>query len=126
MFENEGIELSGSLLALWAGKCIKLLERMSDAICDHVLAGQAIFMDDTTVKLLQTGKGKGRNKTKTARLWVYARDEKPWGSTSPPAAWCQFSIRRCAEHPSQHLQTYEGFADADAYAGYNASTVQGV
>jgi TPR repeat protein len=31
-----------------------------------VLAGQAIFMDDTTVKLLQKGKGKGRNKTKTA------------------------------------------------------------
>ena len=48
-----------------------------------VLAGQAIFMDDTTVKLLQKGKGKGRNKTKTARLWIYARDEKPWGSTSP-------------------------------------------
>jgi transposase len=42
-----------------------------------VLAGQAIFMDDTTVKLLQKGKGKGRNKTKTARLWIYARDEKP-------------------------------------------------
>lgn len=119
MFENEGIELSGSLLASWVGKCTKLLERVSDAIRDHVLAAQSIFMDDTTVKLLQKGKGKGRNKTKTARLWVYARDEKPWGSTSPPAAWYQFSTSREAQHPSKHLQSYEGFAHADAYAGYN-------
>ena len=68
MFENEGIDLSGSLMAGWVGKCTKLLERVSDAIRDHVFEAQAIFMDDTTVKLLQNGKGK--NKTKTARLWV--------------------------------------------------------
>ena len=119
MFENQGIDLSGSLLASWVGKCTKLLERLSDAIRDHVFKAQAIFMDDTTVKLLQKGKGKGHNKSKTARLWVYARDEKPWGSISPPAAWYQFSTSRGAEHPSKHLGTYTGFAHADAYAGYN-------
>ena len=119
MFENQGIDLSGSLLASWVGKSTKLLERLSDAIRDHVFAAQAIFMDDTTVKPLQKGQGKGRNKPKTARLWVYARDEKPWGSTSPPAAWYQFSTSRGAEHPSKHLETYTGFAHADAYAGYN-------
>lgn len=76
-------------------------------------------MDDTTVKLLQKGNGKGKNKTKTARLWVYARDEKPWASGVPPAVWYQFSTSRSAEHPNRHLATYEGFAHADAYAGYN-------
>ena len=119
MFENEGIDLSGSLMAGWVGKCTKLLERVSNAIRDHVFEAQAIFMDDTTVKLLQKGNGKGKNKTKTARLWVYARDEKPWASGAPPAVWYQFSTSRGAEHPSQHLATYEGFAHADAYAGYN-------
>jgi hypothetical protein len=108
-------------LASWVGKSTKLLERVSDAIRDHVFAGQAIFMDDTTVKLLQKGKDRSNHKTKakTARLWVYARDETPWASVSPPAAWYQFSTSRGAEHPSQHLLTYEGFAHADAYAGYN-------
>jgi transposase len=79
MFENEGIELSGSLLASWVGKSTKLLERVSDAIRDHVFAAQAIFMDDTTVKLRQKGESRSNHKTKakTARLWVYARDEKP-------------------------------------------------
>ncbi|MGB1266004.1 MAG: transposase, partial [Nereida ignava] len=67
MFANEGIDLSSSLMAGWVGKCCKLLERVSDAIRDHVFEAQAIFMDDTTVKLLQKGNGKGKNKTKTAR-----------------------------------------------------------
>ena len=68
MFAKESIDLSGALIAGWVDKCTKLLERVSDAIRDHVFEAQAIFMDDTTVKLLQNGKGK--NKTKTARLWV--------------------------------------------------------
>ena len=54
MFENQGIDLSGSP-GPCVGKSTKLLERLSDAIRDHVFAAQAIFMDDTTVKLLQKG-----------------------------------------------------------------------
>ena len=119
MFANEGIDLSGSLMAGWLGKCTKLLERVSDAIRDHVFEAQAIFMDDTTVKLLQKGKGRGKNKTKTARLWVYARKKNIWASGAPPAVWYQFSTSREAEHPSKHLESYEGYSHADAYAGYN-------
>ena len=119
MFENEGIDLSGSLMALWVGKCTKLLERLSDAIRDHVFEAQAIFMDDTTVKLLQKGKGNGQNKSKTARLWVYAREESAWSGAAPPAVWYQFSTSRGAEHPTKHLKPYKGYAHADAYAGYN-------
>lgn len=119
MFENEGLDLSGSLMAFWVGKCTKLLERLSDAIRDHVFEAQAIFMDDTTVKLLQKGKGKGKNKSKTARLWVYARNESAWSGEAPPAVWYQFSTNRGAEHPSAHLKPYTGYAHADAYAGYN-------
>ena len=84
------------------GKCTKLLERVSDAIRDHVFEAQVIFMDDTTVKLLQKGNGKVKNKTKTARLWVYARKEDTWASGAPAAVWYQFSTSRGAEHPSQH------------------------
>ena len=130
MFSNQGIDLNGSLLCSWVGKTTKLLERLSDAIRDHVFKAQAIFMDDTTVKLLQKGKllghampcqptGRGKNKTKTARLWVYARKEDTWASGAPPAVWYQFSTSRGAEHPSKHLESFEGFAHADAYAGYN-------
>ena len=58
MFENEGIDLNGSLMASWVGKCTKLLKRLSDAIRDHVFEAQAIFMDDTSVRLLQKDKAR--------------------------------------------------------------------
>ena len=74
-------------------------------------------MDDTTVKLLQ--KGKGKNKDRTAWFWVYARDGRAWSGAAPPAVWYQFSTSRGAEHPPEHLEAYEGFAQADAYAWYN-------
>jgi hypothetical protein len=54
-----------------------------DAIGRHVLAGQAIFADDTPVKMLAPSTGK----TATARLWAYGRDERPWGSSVPPTSW---------------------------------------
>jgi hypothetical protein len=49
-----------------------LLEPIVDAIERHVLAGQAIFGDDTPAQMLARGAGK----TATARLWVYGRDER--------------------------------------------------
>ena len=83
IFEREGIDLDRSTLAGWVGQSTALLEPLADAAGRHVLAGQAIFADDTPVKLLSPGAGR----TKTARLWVYARDERPWDGKATPAAW---------------------------------------
>ena len=60
----------------------------------------------------------GAGKTKTARMWVYARDERPWGSEIPAAAWYQFSIDRKGAHPTDHLKSYRGSMHADRYSGY--------
>ncbi|WP_445954553.1 IS66 family transposase [Thauera sp. SDU_THAU2] len=46
-----------------------------------------IHADDTPVSVLQPGRGK----TKTGRLWVYVRDDRPIGSSEPPAAWYQYT-----------------------------------
>lgn len=73
IFEREGLDLDRSTLADWVGKSTTLLEPLADAIGRHVLAGQAIFADDTPVKMLATGTGK----TTTARLWTYGRDDRP-------------------------------------------------
>ncbi len=86
MFARDGIDLDRSTLAEWVGKSAALLEPVANGIGNHVRAGGAIFADDTTVRL-QTPRGEGaRGKTRTARLWVYARDERPWRGTAPPAA----------------------------------------
>ena len=72
IFERDGLDLDRSTLADWVGKSTALLAPLADAIGRHVLAGQAIFADDTPVAMLAPGTGK----TQTARLWAYGRDER--------------------------------------------------
>ena len=115
IFEREGIDLDRSTLADWIGKSATLLEPLAKAIERHVLSGQAIFADDTPVKLLSPGAGK----TKTARLWAYIRDERPWASEVPPAAFYRFSRDRKGEQPAEHLKDYTGWMHADGYSGFN-------
>ncbi len=114
IFEREGIDLDRSTLADWIGKSAALLKPLADAIGRHVLAGEAIFADDTPVRMLAPGTGK----TQTARLWVYARDERPWGGDAPPAACYRFSGDRKGKHPKDHLARFRGWMHADGYAGF--------
>ncbi len=118
MFARDGIDLDRSTLAEWVGKSAALLEPVANGIGNHVRAGGAIFADDTTVRL-QTPRGEGaRGKTRTARLWVYARDERPWRGTAPPAACYRFSANRKGENPRRHLAGFKGWMHADGYAGF--------
>ena len=114
IFAREGLDLDRSTLADWVGKSAALLEPLADAIGRHVLAGQAIFADDTPVKMLAPGTGK----TATARLWACGRDERPWGGDAPPASWYRFSPDRKGQHPKDHLASYQGWMHADGYAGF--------
>ena len=114
IFEREGLDLDRSTLADWVGKSTALLEPLADAIGRHVLAGEAIFADDTPVSMLAPGAGR----TQTARLWTYAREERPWAGAAPPAAWYRFSGDRKGQHPRDHLARFRGFMHADGYAGF--------
>jgi transposase len=51
IFECEGLDLDRSMLADWGGKSTALLELRADVIGRNVLAGQAIFANDTSVKM---------------------------------------------------------------------------
>lgn len=115
IYRREGIDLDRSTLADWVGKSTALLEPLADAIGKHVRQGQALFADDTPVKLLSPG----NKRTKTARVWAYVRDERPWKGEAPPGAWYQFTIDRKSEHPVRHLSDYKGWVHADGYAGFN-------
>ena len=114
IFDREGLDLDRSTLADWVGKSTALLEPLADAIGRHVLSAEAIFADDTPVRMLAPGTGK----TQTARLWTYARDERPWAGTAPPAAWYRFSGDRKGQHPKDHLARFRGWMHADGYAGF--------
>ena len=46
------------------------------------------------------------------------RDDAPFGGPDPPAALFRYSRDRSGDHPVEHLQTFAGILQADAYAGY--------
>jgi transposase len=115
IYKREGIDLDRSTMADWVGKSTALLEPLADAIGNHIRQGAALFADDTPVKLLAPG----NKRTKTARVWAYVRDERPWDGQAPPGVWYQFTIDRKGEHPVSHLLNYKGWVHADGYAGFN-------
>ena len=112
-FAREGVDLSLSTLADLIGHACVALTPIHELIERHVLAGARLHGDDTTVPLL------ARGGTKTARLWTYVRDDRPWGGGAPPAAFFKFSRDRQMTHPNKHLAGWQGVLQADAYSGYN-------
>ncbi|MDG1457117.1 MAG: IS66 family transposase [Pseudoprimorskyibacter sp.] len=111
IYAPEGIDLDRSTMADWVGRSTALLEPLADEIGRIVRRGDALFADDTPVKM----QAPGQKKTKR----TYVRDERPWTGQSPPCAWYQFTIDRKGEHPVSHLAGYKGGAHADGYAGFN-------
>jgi transposase len=67
----------------------------------------------------------GRGRTRTGRLWTYVRDDRPSGSTDPPAVLFRYSPDRKGEHARRHLQSFGGVLQADAYAGFGELYVDG-
>ena len=111
-FAREGVPLSLSTLADQVGAATAALMPLYRRIEAHVLAAERLHGDDTTVPVLAKGK------TDTGRLWVYVRDDSPFGGPAPPAALFHYSRDRRGEHPRAHLATWTGILQADAYGGY--------
>ena len=112
-YAREGVDLSLSTLADQVGACADALEPIHALIQSHVLGAKRLHGDDTTVPLLAKGG------TRTARLWTYVRDDRPFAGGAPPAALFHFSRDREMAHPNRHLTGWQGVLQADAYSGYN-------
>lgn len=97
------------------GQAAALLQPLAEAITRHVKAGVALHADDTPVPVLDPG----RQRTKTGRLWVLVRDERPCAGPAPPAVSYLYSPDRKGEHAQALLQGCTGFLHADGYAGFN-------
>ena len=114
IYAREGVELDRATLADWVGSAVFLLRPLAEAIGRHIRAGVTLHADDTPVPVLSPGLGK----TKTGRLWVLVRDERPWGSDAAPAAFYRYSADRRGLHAEMLLAGCRGFLHADGYAGF--------
>ncbi len=111
-YGKEGVPISLSTLADQVGGCTVALTPLFRRLEAHVLSAERLHGDDTTVPVLAKGK------TDTGRIWVYVRDDKPFGGQAPLGAVFYYSRDRAGEHPQAHLAGYNGIFQADAYGGY--------
>ncbi|MFM2043285.1 MAG: hypothetical protein RLY86_1861 [Pseudomonadota bacterium] len=112
-FAKEGVPISLSTAADQVGHACAAVKPLHALLEKHVLAAERLHGDDTTVPVLAKGK------TDTGRIWVYVRDDRPFGGQAPPAALFHYSRDRGGTHPEQHLAGWTGLLQADAYAGYD-------
>lgn len=115
IFARHGIDLDRSTLANWVGRACWWLRPLAELLLDTVLSSPKIFADDTPVPVLDPGRGR----TKTGRLWSYARDDRPWQGQLPPAVAYVYSENRQGAHPQSHLAEFTGVLQVDGYAGFN-------
>lgn len=109
-----GVEIDRSQRAEWLGHMAWLLSPLVELVAAHVMASCVIHADDTPVDVLAPGNGK----TKTGRLWVYLRDERPHAGTTPPAVLYRYTPDRKGEHCRAELANFTGWLHADGYAGF--------
>jgi transposase len=121
IFARHGVDLGRSTLAGWVGGACWWLEALHERLCKNVFASDHLFADDTPIPVLDPGRGR----TKTGRLWVYAREQRPWNGPEPPAAVYLFAPDRKAERPVAHLERFKGVLHVDGYAGFERLTGNG-
>ena len=114
IYAREDIDLSRSTMADMVGQSARLLRPLVDALGRHVMAGERVHADDTVVPVLEPGLGR----TRTARLWVYVRDDRPFAGPDPAAVFYRYTPDRKGEHPRAHLSEFRGILQADGYAGF--------
>ena len=102
-------------MANWVGRAAWWLAPLHDRLVAEITGSAKIFADDTPVPVLDPGRGR----TKTGRLWAYARDDRPWQGADPPAVVYRYSQDRRHQHPIDHLAGFQGTLQVDAFAGFD-------
>jgi transposase len=114
MLERQGIALDRSTLSNWVGRACWWLTPLHDLMLGTALSCPKLFADDTTLPVLDPGRGR----TKTGRLWCYAVDDRPWCGPGHPIAAYVYSEDREGAHPAEHLAAFRGVLQVDGYAGF--------
>jgi len=114
IFARQGVALDRSTLCDWVGRACWWLEPLWRLLRRHVMASTRIFADDTTLPVLDPGRGR----TKTGRLWCYAVDDRAWCGPGHPVAVYAYSQDRKGERPAGHLAGFTGVLQVDGYSGF--------
>jgi transposase len=106
----------------WPGRTCRFhLRPVHERILANLKSSTKLFADEKTASVLDPGRGR----TKTGQLWAYARDDRPWGGTDPPAVAYVYTPDRTSSRRITHLVGFKGILQVDGYAGYRALAGKG-
>ncbi len=114
IFRRHGVELPRQTTCDWMAVSAGLLEPIWKLMHRLILLSKVIQTDDTPVTVLDPVVGQF-----VGRLWVYLGDRQH------PYTVYHFTEDRSGDGPQQMLKGYEGYLQADAYAGYDALFADG-
>jgi transposase len=114
MLARQGVTLDRSTLSNWVGRACWWLTPLYDLLVSTALSAPKLFADDTTLPVLDPGRGR----TKTGRIWCYAVDDRPWAGPTRPVAAYVYAEDRKGSRPAGHLAAFRGALQVDGYDGF--------
>ena len=115
IFARDKVLIGRSQMAQWMGKVGFELEPLAEHAFARIRKGERIFADETSLPTLAPGAGKA----KTAYLWTYVRDDRPFGGSDPPVVVYRFEDSRAGECVARHLEGYRSILQVDGYTAYH-------
>ena len=110
-FARDGLQLSRQRICDYLLSSAHVLETIARRIREDALASPIVHSDDTTVPQLEPG----RKKTRTARLWnLIGRG----GDEERVAIAYLYTLSRSQDPILELFDGFEGYLQADAFAGY--------
>ena len=113
IFARQQVNISRSTLCGWTAAAARVVEPLYKLICDRVRQSAILHTDDTTVPIQHEGH------CRQGRLWTYVGDEQH------PYIVYDYTPTRSAQGPLGWLGKWQGFLQADAYAGYDKLYARG-
>ena len=115
IYARSGIDLHRSTLAQWVGKASFHLRPVFDCLKAELKTSSTLGLDETTVRVLDPGRGK----TRTGYMWTMARDERGWSGPDPPGVVYEYALSRSGRHGEKLLEGFNGTVQVDGYSGHN-------
>ena len=109
IFQRQGVTLSRKTMCDWMRRCADLVSPIFDTMKQSVLASKVMQTDDTPVNVLDPA----LPKTRTGRIWTYV------GDRDHPYTVYDYTPTRSRDGPDAFMKKFNGYLQADAYAGYD-------
>ena len=110
IFKRDGARIARSTMCDWMAKEADMLEPLSLGMKKRMLSSRVVWTDDTPVKMQDR---QDERNMRQARAWVCI------GDGGNPFTVFDFTESRKRDGPVEFLKGFEGYLQADAFAGYD-------